>query len=274
MDPVDRDAGDPAATGAASAARTDASAGGVQSVDRAITIMEILTRRGEAGVTEIAAEIEVHKSTAFRLLGALEARDLVEQTEDRGKYRLGFGIVRLAGSVSSRMDISQQSRPVCQRLAEDIGETVNVAVLRSNFAVNVDQVRGTSLIAAYNWVGHFTPLHATSSGKVLLSYLDSRRRAELLHATSLEGFTPNTVTNAEDLESDLQTIREQGYAVCVEEFEIGLNAMAAPVRSLGGEVVAAVSASGPAYRFSERRIRELAPILVEGAAEISHRLGA
>lgn len=274
MDPVDRDANGPAATGAASPARTDAGTGGVQSVDRAITIMEILTQRGEAGVTEIAAEIEVHKSTAFRLLGALEARDLVEQTEDRGKYRLGFGVVRLASSVSSRMDISRESRPVCQRLAEEIGETVNVAVLRSHYAVNVDQVRGTSLITAYNWVGHLTPLHATSSGKVLLSHLDSRRRAELLRATGLEGFTPNTVTTVEALEHDLRAIREQGYAICVEEYEIGLNAMAAPVRSLGGEVVAAVSASGPAYRFSERRIRELTPVLVEGAAEISHRLGA
>ncbi|MEV4325088.1 helix-turn-helix domain-containing protein, partial [Microbispora rosea] len=152
--------------------RTEASGGGVQSVDRAISIMEILAGRGEAGVTEIAAEIEVHKSTAFRLLGALEARGLVEQTEDRGKYRLGFGLVRLAGSVSMRMDVTQQSRPVCHRLAEEIGETVNIAVLRSHYAVNLDQVRGPSAVTAYNWVGQLTPLHATSSGKVLLAYVD------------------------------------------------------------------------------------------------------
>ncbi|WP_221891325.1 IclR family transcriptional regulator [Microbispora sp. KK1-11] len=257
----------------ASAARAEANGGGVQSVDRAISIMEILAGRGEAGVTEIAAEIEVHKSTAFRLLGALEARGLVEQTEDRGKYRLGFGLVRLAGSVSMRMDVTQQSRPVCQRLAEEIGETVNIAVLRSHYAVNLDQVRGPSAVTAYNWVGQLTPLHATSSGKVLLAHVDRQRRDDLLRAAGLQRYTPNTVTSVEDLERELAEVRERGYALTLEELEVGLNALAAPVRSFGGEVVAAVSASGPAYRFSESRMRALAPALVKGAEEISHRLG-
>ena len=257
----------------ASAIRTDANAGGVQSVDRAISIMEILARRGEAGVTEIAAEIEVHKSTAFRLLGALESRGLVEQTEDRGKYCLGFGIVRLASSVSTRMDITQQSRHICQRLAEECGETVNLAVLRSHYAVNLDQVRGPSAVTVYNWVGQLTPLHATSSGKVLLAYIDERKRTDLLTIAGLESLTPDTVTSLEALENELRQVRERGYATTFEELEVGLNAMAAPIRSFGGEVVAAVSVSGPAYRFSAERMRELVPVLVKGAAEISHRLG-
>src|SRR3954453_265743 len=122
--------------------------GGVQSVDRAISVLEILAQRGEAGVSEIALEIAVHKSTAFRLLGALEARGLVEQAEDRGKYRLSFGLVRLAGGVAARLDLTQQSRPVCRRLADEIGETVNLAVARSHYAVNLDQVRGPSAVTA------------------------------------------------------------------------------------------------------------------------------
>ncbi|GAA4214902.1 IclR family transcriptional regulator [Microbispora amethystogenes] len=257
----------------ASAARPEASGGGVQSVDRAVSIMEILARRGEAGVTELAAEIEVHKSTAFRLLGALEARGLVEQAEDRGKYRLGFGLVRLAGSVSMRMDVPQRSRPVCRRLAEEIGETVNIAVLRSHYAVNLDQVRGPAAVTAHNWVGQLTPLHATSSGKVLLAHLDRWHREDLLRAAGLERYTPGTVTSVEDLERELAGVREHGYALSLEELEVGLNAIAAPVRSFHGEVVAAVSASGPAYRFSEERMRETAPVLLRGAEEISHRLG-
>ncbi|WP_204009690.1 IclR family transcriptional regulator [Sphaerimonospora thailandensis] len=258
----------------AASGRSDVNGGGVQSVDRAISIMEILGRRGEAGVTELATEIDVHKSTAFRLLGALEARGLVEQTEERGKYRLGFAVVRLAGSVAGRMDVTQQSMPICRRLAEEIEETVNIAVLRSHYAVNLDQVRGTSAVAAHNWVGRLTPVHATSSGKVLLAHLDAARRAELLGAAGLESFTPNTVTSGEALERELTAVRERGYALAMEELEIGLNAMAAPIRSFQGEVVAAVSASGPAYRFSEERMHELAPLLVAGADEISHRLGA
>jgi DNA-binding IclR family transcriptional regulator len=245
---------------------------GVQSVDRAISVLEILARQGEAGVSEVAAEIEVHKSTAFRLLNALETRGLVEQAEDRGKYRLGFGIVRLAGAVSGGMDVTRHSRPVCERLARELGETVNIAVAESHHVVNLDQVRGTPAVTAHNWVGRLTPLHATSSGKVLLAYRSEKRRAEVL-ARGLERFTPNTVTNRKQLTEHLTRAVELGYAVAVEEYEIGLNALAAPIRGQDGKVFAAVSASGPAYRLTERLMHEQARTLMEGAAEISRRLG-
>jgi DNA-binding IclR family transcriptional regulator len=251
---------------------SEANANSVQSVDRAITVLEILAQRGEAGVTEVAAEIAVHKSTAFRLLAALEDRGLVEQAADRGKYRLGFGILRLAGAVSSHMDVTQQGRPVCERLAREMGETVNLAVAHAQYAVNIDQVRGPAAVTTFNWVGQLTPLHATSSGKVLLAHLDEQRRTDVL-SNGLERFTPRTVTSMAGLEQQLEDARRRGYAVVVEEYEVGLNAMAAPVRSQHGAVVAAVSASGPAYRFTEERMRDLAPALVHAAAEISHRLG-
>ncbi|MBC9726489.1 IclR family transcriptional regulator [Streptomyces sp. TRM68367] len=247
--------------------------GGVKSVDRAITVLEILARRGEAGVSEVAAEINVHKSTAFRLLGALEVRGLVEQAGERGKYRLGFGLVRLAGAVTGRIDITQQSRPVCEELAEEIGETVNIAVLQEHYAVNLYQVRGPGAVAAQNWVGQLTPLYATSSGKILLAYLAAKERAALLAATGLKKVTAHTVTAKTKLEKNLVAVRESGYAWALEELELGLHAMAAPVRNRDGDVVAALSASGPAYRLTEDRMHELAPVLVKGADEISHRMG-
>ncbi|MEO3854861.1 IclR family transcriptional regulator [Acrocarpospora sp. B8E8] len=243
--------------------------GGVQSVDRAISVMEILARKGEAGVSEIAAEIEVHKSTAFRLLGALEARGLVEQAEDRGKYRLGFGLIRLAAGVDTQLDITQRARPTCQRLAEELGETVNIAVLRSLYAVNLDQVRGPSAVTAHNWVGQLTPLHATSSGKILLAHA----APTLLDQITLERFTSRTITSLPDLEKELTTARTRGYAITLEELEEGLNAIAAPIRSFHGEVVAAISVSGPAYRLTEQRVHDSAPTLLTAAAEISTRLG-
>jgi DNA-binding IclR family transcriptional regulator len=247
--------------------------GGVQSVDRAVSVLEILAQRGEAGVSEVAVEIDVHKSTAFRLLGALEARGLVEQAAERGKYRLGFGIVRLAGAVTGRIDITQQGRPVCERLAEELGETVNIAVLQEHYAINLYQVRGPGAVTAHNWVGQLTPLHATSSGKVLLAHLPAKRRAELLAQTGLKKVTPRTITAKTKLDKNLTEARERGYTVALEEFETGLHAMAAPIRSRDGEVIAAISASGPAYRFTEERMRELAPELIKGAEEISHRMG-
>ncbi|MEV6292741.1 IclR family transcriptional regulator [Streptomyces sp. NPDC004059] len=246
---------------------------GVQSVDRAVSVLEILAQRGEAGVSEVAAEIDVHKSTAFRLLGALEARGLVEQATERGKYRLGFGIVRLAGAVTGRLDITQQGREVCERLSEEIGETVNIAVLQEHYAVNLYQVRGPGAVGTHNWVGQLTPVHATSSGKILLAHLPAKERAEVLAASGLQKLTPHTLTAKTKLEKNLNQARDRGYAVTLEELEIGLHAMAAPIRSHHGEVVAALSASGPAYRFTEERMHELAPLLLKGAEEISHRMG-
>ncbi|MFH8838272.1 IclR family transcriptional regulator [Streptomyces sp. NPDC017868] len=246
---------------------------GVQSVDRAVSVLEILAQRGEAGVSEVAVEIDVHKSTAFRLLGALEARGLVEQAAERGKYRLGFGIVRLAGAVTGRLDITQQGRPVCERLSEEIGETVNIAVLQEHYAVNLYQVRGPGAVGTHNWVGQLTPVHATSSGKILLAHLPAKERAGVLAASGLKKLTPHTLTARTKLEKNLAEARERGYAVTLEEFEIGLHAVAAPIRSHQGETLAALSASGPAYRFTEERIHELAPLLVRGAEEISHRMG-
>ena len=147
---------------------------GVQSVDRALAILEVLARIGEAGVTEIAAELGVHKSTAFRLMATLEAHRLVEQTSERGRYRLGVGILRLAGATTARLDLVQEARPICRQLASDTGETVNIAVLSESSALYLDQVAGSSALQPHNWVGQHIPLHATSNGKVLLSGLDDR----------------------------------------------------------------------------------------------------
>jgi DNA-binding IclR family transcriptional regulator len=248
-------------------------AAGLQSVERAISVLEMLAARGEAGVTEVALEIAVHKSTAFRLLGALEGRGLVEQTGHRGKYRLGFGLIPLAGAVTDRLDVLQQGRDVCTRLANELGETVNVAVLREHFAVNVDQARGPSTVATHNWIGQLTPLHCTSSGKVLLAHLDPAERAELLARAGTPALTPRTETAAQGLDEQLVRVRETGYAVAIEEYEMGLNAVAAPVFDRSGHVIAAVSVSGPSYRLDEQRIRYVVAPLLASAADISRRMG-
>lgn len=247
--------------------------GGVQSVDRAVAVLEFLAQHGESGVSEVAGAIDVHKSTAFRLLGALEAHGMVEQDGERGKYRLGFGIVRLAGAVTGRIDVTKYGRKICDRLAQELGETMNIAVLEAACVINLDQVRGPSAIAAQNWVGRQTPLHSTSNGKVLLAHLPPERRHELIAEAGLPATTPHTLTSEKDLEAALAEVRARGYALTVEEYEEGLNAIAAPVRSATGATVAALTASGPAFRFTEERMHDIAPALVEGAEAISRRLG-
>ena len=110
----------------------------VQSVDRAVSVLEILAR-GAAGASDVAADIGVHKSTAFRLLAALEEREPVEQTQERGKYRLGFGILAPGQRGDRTAGLTQQASPICEQLAAQLGETVNVAVRRPHFVVNLDQ---------------------------------------------------------------------------------------------------------------------------------------
>ena len=252
----------------------------VQSVDRAIAILYLLAQRGDAGVTErepvlgavALDQLGVHKSTAFRLIGALEAGNLIEQDGGRGKYHLGRGILRLAGATAARLELPTESRPVCRQLAAELGEAVNVAILDSGEATNILQEYGTASITGRNWIGQRTPLHATASGKVLLAWMDAVSLKEFL-SSRLHRYTPETVTKPTLLEAELARVREQGWASTTEEFEVGLNAVAAPILDATGDVVGAVGTSGPSYRLTVESFTSTAAHLLAGAKEISARLG-
>jgi DNA-binding IclR family transcriptional regulator len=247
-------------------------AGPVQSVDRAVAILEILARDGEAGVTEVARELGVHKSTASRLLAALDRRELVSQDTARGRFRLGVGLVRLAGATGRSLDVVQESRPVCQVLARQVGETVNLAILSGRDALYLDQVAGPAALSPHNWAGQRIPLHATSDGKVLLAYLSQAELAGCL-TPPLRRFTDRTITTLDELSPALAEVRQRGFATAVDELEAGLTAIAAPVRNAEGRVVASISASGPSFRIPADRIGQVAESVRRAAAEISRRLG-
>lgn len=243
----------------------------VQSVDRAMTILAILARNGDSGVTEIAAELAVHKSTAFRLLATLEAHRMVEQVGERGLYRLGVGNLRLAGATTARLDVVSEARDVCRQLAATTGETVNVAVLADTAALYVDQVAGSSALQSHNWVGQRIPLHATSNGKVLLSEMSE----DAVHAAvrELPQLTDKTITDRERLAAELAHVRQAGYALANNELEVGLSAAAAPIRNVRGDIVASISVSGPSFRLTDERMDAVIPSVLAAASEVSHRLG-
>jgi DNA-binding IclR family transcriptional regulator len=245
---------------------------GVQSVERALAILDILARSGEAGVTAIAKELGVHKSTAFRLVTTLEQGGLVEQSEERGKYRLGMGILRLAGATTARLDLVQEARPISRRLAATTGETVNIAVLADRAALYLDQVAGSSSLQPHNWVGQHIPLHATSNGKVLLSGLDDGELVRTL-GDDLPAYTDATVTDLELLRKEVAEVRERGFSTAVDELEVGLTAVAAPIHNAHGDVIAAISVSGPTFRLDEAQLAAVTTELRAAAREISYRLG-
>lgn len=244
----------------------------MQSVDRAISILQVLGRRGVIGVTGISKELGVHKSTVSRLLGTLEARGLVEQTAHRGRYRLGYGVVQLAEGMSKKPDLSVISRPVCSLLAEEVGETVNVAVHEARAVVTVDQVIGSSQVTTVNWVGQHNSMHATAAGKVFLATMPPAELQTYLDE-KLERFAEQTIVDAAEMERELDVVRESGFARSVDELEVGLAAVAAPIRALDGRVIAALAVSGPTYRINDETIPAIAARMLKAAAEISERNG-
>lgn len=255
-----------------------AAAGSVQSVDRALTILKLLAADGQLGVTEIAGLLGVHKSTASRLLATLESHGLAEQLPDRGRYRLGVGVLRLAGATRSRLDIVSQSRPVTGPLAAEIGETVNIVILSGTETLYLDQVAGTSALQIHNWIGTRNPVHATANGRVLLAHASTGEAEAILGAAStpsgrLRAVTAKTVTDRVALEAALEGVRRDGYAVVIDELEIGLTAVAAPVRGVDASVIASLSVSGPSFRLESSRIARVIGAVQTAAAAVSARMG-
>jgi IclR family acetate operon transcriptional repressor len=250
----------------------DGDGSNLQSVTRAIRALELIAETGQVGVTELGRMLGVHKATASRLVATLAERGLVERDPVSEKYRLGFGLIRLAGAAMAGMDLVRTAHPVLEDLAERTRETVNVGVLSGDAVVYVDQIFGTRAIVSVSWVGRRAPLHCTSNGKVLLASLPEAERDRLLDRP-LERPTSHTIVDPDTLRTQLREIEVRGYAQTLEELEEGLNAVAAPVRRPDGEVVAALSVSGPAFRMRPVDLPRIARLTMEAAGAVSRRLG-
>lgn len=246
----------------------------VQSVARAIEIIKSFSwERPERGVNELARELGLHKSTVSRLMMTLECGGLLDRDPISDRYRLGLDLIGLAGQVISYLDVREVARPHLRELAEDCQETVNLVVLQAGQVVNLEQfVPPARQVKNIGWVGRRMPPHCTAAGKVLLAFLPPEDVARSLPA-NLEQFTPHTITELRELHLDLARTLERGYGVVEEELELGLNAIAAPVRDHQGGVPAAVSVAGPAYRVAPALFAHLAERLLETTRLISSRLG-
>jgi DNA-binding IclR family transcriptional regulator len=245
---------------------------GVQSVDRAIGVLEFLARTGWAGVTEVANALDIHKSTAHRLLATLLDHGLVDQDAHTDRYRLGLGLVSLASTVTADLDVLQYARPVGERLGEETRETVTVSVLIGDEVMVIHQSMPSASVLSVDWRGKHLPLHCTSDGKVLLAHLPETRQRAIL-TKPLARFTEHTIVKPGELRAQLETIRTAGYGYTLEELELGLNAVAAPVYLGTGTVAATIGVSGPAFRLAEQSIPAMGALTRSAAAEVSRRLG-
>ncbi|MGH3082728.1 MAG: IclR family transcriptional regulator [Gaiellaceae bacterium] len=238
----------------------------MQSADRALAILGAFSpERPQLRVSELAGELNLHKSTVSRLLAILQARGLVRRDGDR--FAPGPELARLGVLAVNGLPLVQAAREPLASLAEDTEETVNLAVRRGEEAVNVLQVQTAHFVGMTDWTGRGAPLHATANGKILLAFGDGAPPVEL------PPLTRQTITDHAAFEAELARARSRGFATAVEELEVGLNAVAAPVFDAAGTCIAAVSVSGPAFRLPARKLTAVAPQCRASAQEISAALG-
>jgi IclR family acetate operon transcriptional repressor len=254
------------------ASRSSAPQGnGVQSLERALDILELLGRSDvELGVTEIGPSAGLANGTAHRLLATLTRRGYARQNPETRKYALGLKALALSTSAQERL--GPLARPFLTELMEVSQESSNLASLDKNSVVYIDQVPAPRMVRMFTEPGNRAFPHATGTGKVLLAYQPEEVVDSIVRQNGLPRFTPHTITDAGRLKDELNDIRKQGYALDSEEREEGVRCLAAPVFGPYGRVLAAMSISGPASRLNETRLQELIPHITGIAHKFSHSL--
>ncbi|HWG85291.1 MAG TPA: IclR family transcriptional regulator [Deinococcales bacterium] len=242
----------------------------MRAVERALQLIEVVAKsRTPLSVTDIARALDLAPSTIHRLLQTLGAQGYVMQYEDSKRYGVGRGMSEIGRAMLLRHDLAQRSRPHLEKLAEQSGETANLAALYGTSVIYLAQVESSSLIRVSGGLGYAAPLHASAVGKVYLADFNDEMLADVITIAGLEAYTANTIRDMEALRKELALIRERGYAVDDEEREPGVRCIAAPVRGSSGMVVSAVSISGLASRVTPERVPELAAVVALTAARLS-----
>ena len=250
-----------------------------QSLERGLSILSAFrSGRPLLGVSDLGREVGLGRSTTHRYVATLTMLGYLQQDAATKKYRLGPRVLDLGFSAINSMELREICAPHLQQLSDETGYTVNMAILDGPDIVYVERCRssrtGQREIDLNLHVGSRMPAYCTSMGKVLLAYLSPEERAALLAAAHLTRRGPNTLTTSRALMKELARVRGEGLAINNEELAYGLRSIAAPIRSHGGEVVAAVNLAVHSSMVSmEELVARLSPALVRAAAEMSARAG-
>lgn len=254
---------------------------GTQAVARAISILKIF-ENSPAVLTaaEIAVKLDLNRSTAHRLLSILETEGFVARESSVGAearhsaYRLGPALVSLGGIALKQINIRSIALPHLRSLAQLSGETVDLEILIGREVMIIEEVQGEHVlrVGVGDSIGGRYPAHTTSTGKILLAALSEVELKEFF-SEKLFAATPDTIIDKQILREQIDQIRRQGWASAWEELEIGLMAVGAPICDRDGQVIAAISVSGPTVRINKAHIRKLAALVIEAAKNISRDLG-
>ena len=250
----------------------------IQTVSNALRLLEAFQGTERLGVTELSRVLGLDKNNVFRLLATLEQAGYIDQCAEDDQYRLGVRCLELGHSYAASRNLLRRARPVLESLSRELGETVHIAVERGFDVIHLDGEVPDQLVVTASRVGKRLPIHCTALGKVLLGCADETRwqtyDREVASTGSLEERTRTTITDRDKLFEQLRAVKGQGWAVDVEECEAGLCCVAAPVLEGTGQVIAAISVSGPTARLDEEQlVTGVVPVLTAATADLSRQLG-
>ena len=242
-----------------------------QTLDRALTILDLVAERPRR-VNEVAAALQVHPSTALRLLHTLRRHAFVHELGDH-QYRLGPATFRLGFQALAGMDLRTIAKPIMEELRDITSETVHLAVLGGDEVVYVEIVPAKHPVTLQSRIGAIAPMHCTSVAKAILAYLPIDKRSRLLGSRKLTRFTPNTLVTAADLAADLAETRERGYARDDEEHQVDIHCVAAPIMVGDNQVMGSLSVSSPVSRVDRQTMLSFVTPLKRAAQKASEQFG-
>jgi DNA-binding IclR family transcriptional regulator len=247
----------------------------IQVLDRVVALLDALSKRDGRGLTlpEVARELQVPKSTAHRLLKALEGWQLVYKCAQDARYALGVKLFELGSLGLPRRHLRDRAHGYLERLVYETAETSHLCILDDGQALQIDEVESSHAIRIAKLIGTRHALHTTALGKVILAHLSEQMVDDIVRRRGLAPRTHNSMTTIAQLRDDLRSIRARGYALDNEEAEEGLRCIGAPVRDFSGSVIAAVSIAGPSFRITDEAIPALANCVMSVANELSMELG-
>jgi len=239
---------------------------GAQAALRAIRMLKLFTpATPEMGLVEISERAGLNKTTTHRLLQALSSEAMVERDESNSTYRLGVGMMALGVQALSSSDLRLRVRPMLKRLARESGETATLEVPIDDSMLILDEVASSHFIGAAGNVGTRWPLHATSTGKALIAF-DEQVMARL--GADLPSLTKSTIVRRADLEKQIISIRQRGFAESVDELEYGFSGVGTVIRGGLGEILGTLSICGPTQRMGDSRRARLGETLRTAAAQL------
>jgi DNA-binding IclR family transcriptional regulator len=246
----------------------------VKSVSRALDIITLVSsQRGGMGVTEIANQIDINKSSVYRILSTLVQYGYIEQDAETGRYKLGFKFLEISSKLLDSIDLRAEAKPYLKELENYTNEVIHLVVYDQGEVVYIEKLEGNETLRMHSRVGKRAPMHCTSVGKAILAHLPANVVQDIMERRGLPYHTENTITDRDDFIKELMRVKEAGYALDLEENEYGITCIAVPIFDHLGESIAAVSISGPTMRMTGERLEQLRTKMLEIGGKISARLG-